>query len=401
MTKKNILFLSWQGGLGHITRDLAIVKALRERNPEIHISWLAHPLACKLLREAGEEVLLENHLGADYNQAIGKAAANFGFNLMKYLLLTQTAWGQNTRLLKQVLARYSFDLIIGDEPYEVIYAMFDHKLAVECPFISIEDFICATAMTNNPLEKFGFYRLNVAWVMNKPRFLEPRLVHLFVGEPEDVLDKPFGFLLPNRLTFAKKYYHFLGYVIRFDPLEYSDKSRARAELGYGKELLLLCATGGTAAGKELITLCGNAYSILKKDNPNLRMVCVCGELYGQKPPEAPSGVEVHEYIPDLYKHYAACDMAVVVGGGTTTVELTALRKPFIYFPLENQFDQQLFVTERLARHGAGIKMRFFQTTPETLAQAIRQNIDRPVSYNPIPTDGAQRGAEVISRYLGG
>jgi UDP-N-acetylglucosamine:LPS N-acetylglucosamine transferase len=222
-----------------------------------------------------------------------------------------------------------------------------------------------------------------------------------VGELEDILDKRFGFGLPNRRDIAKKYYQILGHVIRFDPAQYADKAKIKAKLGYGKEPLLICATGGTCAGKDLIELCGKAYTILKADIRDLRMVAVCGELYGSKPPMLPPGVELHHYLPNLYEHYAACDMAVVVGGGSTTVELTALRRPFVYFPLENQFDQQLYVAERLARQGAGIKMRFYETTPESLAEAIRKNIGKEVTWAPIRVDGAQKAAKLINQILTG
>ena len=46
------------------------------------------------------------------------------------------------------------------------------------------------------------------------------------------------------------------------------------------------------------------------------------------------GVKVVGYLPELYKHLAASDIAIVTGGGTVTLELTALEKPFLYFPLE-------------------------------------------------------------------
>ena len=36
---------------------------------------------------------------------------------------------------------------------------------------------------------------------------------------------------------------------------------------------------------------------------------------------------------ELYRHLAACDLAVVQGGLTTTMELTAAKRPFLYFPL--------------------------------------------------------------------
>jgi UDP-N-acetylglucosamine:LPS N-acetylglucosamine transferase len=92
-------------------------------------------------------------------------------------------------------------------------------------------------------------------------------------------------------------------------------------------------------------------------------------------------------------------MVVIVGGGTTTIELTALRRPFVFFPLENQFDQQLDVAERLARHRAGIKIRYFQTTPESLAQTIKAHIGKEVDWKPIPTDGAQKAAKLINSFV--
>ena len=263
----------------------------------------------------------------------------------------------------------------------------------------IEDFVGAEAMTRNLIEKIGVYQRNRFLAKDVPRIPASRLTHFFVGELEDIPDKRFGFLLPNRREFARQHYQFLGYIIRFNPAEYTDKAKVRRKLGYGEEPLIICATGGTFAGKEMLETCGKAYTILKKDMPDLHMVCVCGELFGTKPPELPQGVEFHGFLPDIYEHYAACDMAVVVGGGTTTAELTALRRPFVFFPLENQFDQQLYIAERLARQGAGIKMRYFETTPESLANTIRTSIGKEVKWKSIPIDGAQKAARLINGFL--
>jgi len=397
---KKVLFVSWQGGMGHITRDVAIVKELRRQNPQIEVSWIAHPLACKLLRDEGETILPETDLSADYNPAVPQIITNFRLNLMKYLALTGKTWAHNAELFKRIMSKYSFDLVIGDESYEIMRAMAQRTVQLNCRMILIEDLVGVQAMSRSPLEKFGAYKTNRR-LANRPARLGPGVIRFFVGELEDVPDSPFGFRLPNRREFAAKYYEFLGYVIRFDPAEYGDKTKLRKKLGYGKEPLLICATGGLSAGKELLELCGKAYLILKGDIPDLRMVAVCGELFGTKPPDLPAGVELHNYIPDLYKHYAACDMAVVVGGGTTTVELTALRRPFIFFPLENQFDQQVYIADRLARQGAGIKMRYYETTPQDLADAIKKNIGKEVSWPPIRTDGAERAAKLIDEILHG
>lgn len=400
MAPRNILFVSWQGGMGHITRDLAIVKEMRRVNPEIRVLWLAHSLASQLIRQTGENLLPESEYSADYNQVGTQALSGFRLNLMKYVQLTRKARTINVSLFEQVFARYPFDLVIGDESYEIADALGKGEVQMDCQMALIEDFVGLEAITHNPLETLGVYQRNRARILYAP-LVRSRLTHLFVGELDDIPDKRFGFLLPNRREFARKYYDFLGYVIRFDPADYTDKARNKASLGYGPGPLLICATGGTCAGKEMLEICGRAYPLLRKDIPDLHMVAVCGELFGLEPPQLPPGVELRTYIPDMYQHYAACDMAVVVGGGTTTVELTALRRPFIFFPLENQFDQQLCVAERLARHGAGIKMRYYETTVESLAQTIRKYIGREVDWKPIRTDGAQRAAQLINSILVG
>lgn len=399
MTGNSILFLSWQGALGHVTRDLAIVKELRRQNPKIRVSWMAHPLASQLIQQAGETLLPESKLGADYNQAAVSAYNNFRLDLMKYVKLGQKNWYQNIDMFRQVIAKYDFDLVIGDESYEIQAALCKGQIQLKPRMVMIEDFVGCEAMTGNLLEKIGVYRTNRFLAKDVPRIPASRLTHFFVGDLEDVPDKRFGFLLPNRREVSRQYYHFLGYVIRFDPAEYTDKAKIRKKLGYGEQPLIICATGGTFAGKEMLETCGKAYIVLKKDMPDLHMVCVCGELFGTKAPELPQGVEFHGFLPDIYEHYAACDMAVVVGGGTTTAELTALRRPFVFFPLENQFDQQLYVAERLARQGAGIKMKYFDTTPESLANTIRTNIGKEVDWKPIPVDGAQKAARLINGFL--
>jgi len=89
----------------------------------------------------------------------------------------------------------------------------------------------------------------------------------------------------------------------------------------------------------------------------------------------------------------------VQGGGTTTLELTALRRPFLYFPIEGQFGQQVYVAGQLARHRAGAKMQFSRTSPESLAEMVVANLGKEVDYAAIPTDGAQRAAHLVSELL--
>jgi len=131
------------------------------------------------------------------------------------------------------------------------------------------------------------------------------------------------------------------------------------------------------------------------------MVLICGPRIKPESIKAPPGGEVKGFVPRLYEHLAACDLAVVQGGGSTTLELTVLKRPFLYFPLEGHSEQEIAVASRLLRLGAGVKMSFSQTTEASLAEAALKNIGREVSYPSLPIDGASRAADLILPLLQG
>jgi UDP-N-acetylglucosamine:LPS N-acetylglucosamine transferase len=112
-----------------------------------------------------------------------------------------------------------------------------------------------------------------------------------------------------------------------------------------------------------------------------------------------NGLEIVGFVHNLYRHLAACDLAVVQGGLTTAMELTANRRPFIYFPLGHHFEQNFHVRHRLERYGAGRRMDFGSSTPAAIAAAIAEEIGRDVDYLPVETDGARRAAERIAELL--
>jgi UDP:flavonoid glycosyltransferase YjiC (YdhE family) len=129
------------------------------------------------------------------------------------------------------------------------------------------------------------------------------------------------------------------------------------------------------------------------------MIVVAGPRIDPNTLPATDGLEVRPYVPDLYRHLAACDLAVVQGGLTTLMELTANNRPFIYFPLERHFEQNLHVRHRLERYGAGRGMDYRNSPPEAIAAAIADEIGRAVNYRPVATGGATRADELIAELL--
>jgi len=400
MAKKRILYVSGSLGLGHVTRDLAIAKQLRIQCPEVDLSWLAVHPASLLLKEAGEKLLREANLYANVNIHAENAAKGFGMNVLKYASNESKTLFHNVKIFKQIIRREKFDIVISDEAYELTVGLAMKLVRLEAPFVMIYDFLGLDSMTNNPIERLGVNIANRIWAKCDRKLLPgQKNLGLFAGEPEDIPDKGLGFLLPNRRDHAGKYYKFTGYILPFNPAEYTDKSRIRTKLGYGREPLAVCSIGGTSIGKGLLELCGQAYPIIKQKVPDLRMVLICGPRLSVEDLEVAEAVEVSGYVPALYEHFAASDLTIVQGGGTATLELTALRRPFLYFPLANHCEQQIHVAGRLVRHQAGIKMVYSQTTPEILAEKVITNLGKKVNYPPIPVDGAQKAAQLISQLL--
>ena len=87
------------------------------------------------------------------------------------------------------------------------------------------------------------------------------------------------------------------------------------------------------------------------------------------------------------------------GGLTTSMELTANRRPFLYFPLRHHFEQSHHVAHRLDRYGAGRRMDFETATPEVIADAIAAEIGREVEYRPVDGGGAARAAALLAELL--
>jgi UDP-N-acetylglucosamine:LPS N-acetylglucosamine transferase len=132
--------------------------------------------------------------------------------------------------------------------------------------------------------------------------------------------------------------------------------------------------------------------------PDLHMIVVTGQRIDPQSLPTYDGLEIRAYVPELYRKLAACDLAVVQGGLTTAMELTASRRPVLYFPLRHHVEQNFHVRHRLDRYG-GSRMDIETAGPADIAAAIAREIGREVNYLPVATDGAARAAALIADLL--
>jgi predicted glycosyltransferase len=110
-------------------------------------------------------------------------------------------------------------------------------------------------------------------------------------------------------------------------------------------------------------------------------------------------MRVAGYVHDLFRTLACCDLAVVQGGLSTTMELVANRRPFIYVPLREHFEQNFHVANRLRRYGAPPPTAYDKATPERLAREMRHRLRSKVEYLPVETGGAVEAARLIAALI--
>lgn len=148
-------------------------------------------------------------------------------NLIDYTLKARSGWEKNVEVFKYVLSKEHFDLVIGDEAYETGIALKKNPAFKKFPFVWITDFVGMDVMGGGMKEKLAVSLLNRIYAMDdkpKKRVFDLKLL---VGELEDVPDKTFGFLLPDRREYARVVFQFVGYIFPFGPVDYADKRLIR------------------------------------------------------------------------------------------------------------------------------------------------------------------------------
>ena len=401
-SQRRVLWLSSPIGLGHIQRDLAIARRLREQNPDVVVDFLAGDPADRVVRHWGERVHPATRLLQNETAHFEGWAADHELHAFNALWDMDEIMTANFMTLADVVERDRYDLWIGDEGWDLDYFLHENPELKRAPYAFLTDFIGLLPMREDrtSTEFIRCWEKNAENVDHLRRHPDVRDVSILVGDEEDVLDREFGPDLPNMRQWAREHFRFSGYTFHFDPRALPERAALRAQLGYrSDERVILASVGGTRVGRGLLRKCAEAFTLIAAQIPESRLVLVGGPRLTEMEPAWGPRVEVRDYVPDLFAHHAAADLAIVQGGLTTTMELAALRTPFLYFPLRHHFEQQMHVARRLDRLGAGIRLDFEHTSPEALGAAMLEYLGKPVHSAPVTLDGTDRAARLIAGLL--
>jgi predicted glycosyltransferase len=397
--RRRALYVSSPIGLGHVRRDLAIAGELRARHPDLQIDWLTQHPVTQVLGEQGERVHPASRWLASESAHIESEAGEHDLNVFQAARRMDEIMVANFMVFQDLVADEPYDLWIVDEGWDVDHFLFDNPELKRTAYAWLTDFVGWLPMPEGGAAEAALTAdWNAERVERMRRYPRLRDRSIFVGNPGDLVDVPLGPELPTVRDWALERYTCTGYVT--GPGIPEAREALRAELGYRPgERICLVAVGGSGVGGPLLRRVAAAFPLAEKAIPGLRMIAVTGPRIDPASVPVPDGVEVRGYVPGLYRHLAAADLAVVQGGLTTTMELAAAGTPFIYVPLARHFEQQIHVAHRLAQYRAGRRLDYTALDPEYLAEAIVTEIDRPAGYRPVETDGAARAAALLAELL--
>jgi len=398
---KRVLYLSSPIGLGHARRDLAIVRELRTLRDDVHVDGLAQHPVTAFLGDARERVHPASAQLTNESAHIESEAHEHDLHAFQAIRRMDEILLANFSVTQELVDTGDYDLVVGDEAWDLDHFWHENPELKRAAYAWLTDFVGWLPMPDGGAhERMLTADYNAEMIEHVERFGRVRDRAIFVGDPGDIVADDFGPGLPQIREWTERHYDFSGYITGFDAATVGDRAALRSRLGYDTDAPLVVVTvGGSGVGEALLRKIVDAYPRLCKDVDALRMLVVAGPRVDTGSLPSYDGVEIRGYVPDLPEHLAACDAAIVQGGLTTTMELVATGRPFLYLPLGNHFEQQRHVRHRLDRHRAGRCLDYRDTDADELAAALVEQLNVSPDYLPVPSDGATRAAGLLAELL--
>jgi len=398
---KRVLYVSSPIGLGHARRDLAVARELRALRPGLQIDWLAQDPVTRLLEAEGERIHPLSARLASESRHIESEAGEHELHAFQAIRRMDEVLILNFMIFQNAVEQGGYDLVIGDEAWDIDHYWHEHPELKRAALAWFTDFVGFVPMPEGGMrEAILSADYNAEMIGHVERNPGVRDRAIFVGEPADIAPLSFGAGLPTMREWVPRHFDFAGYIIGQHPRSFGPREALREALGYRPdERVCVVTVGGSGVGTHLIRRILQSWPLTRARRPELRMIVVAGPRIAPQSLGAPPAVELHAFMPDLDRHLAACDLALVQGGLTTCMELTAAGTPFIYFPLRNHFEQNFHVPHRLDRYGAGRRLAYSSATPEAIADAIVDVLGAPPSFRPVDAGGAARAASMLAQLI--
>ena len=275
------LYLSSPIGLGHARRDLAIAEQLRRLHPDLQIDWLTQHPVTRVLEEAGERVHPASRVAAPTSRRTSRHESGEhdlhvvpGHPARWTRSWSTTSWSSTTSS-----SETPYDLVIGDEAWDVDYFLHENPELKRFSFAWLTDFVGWLPMPDGgEREAAADRRLQRRDARAaSPLPADPR-PQIFVGNPDDIVDDAVrsgpaerSASGPTRTTTSRATSRASSRRRR------RRRQRSRRELGYGPDdVLCVVAVGGSGRRRALLRRVLDAVPAGPARVPALRFLVVTG-----------------------------------------------------------------------------------------------------------------------------
>ena len=188
-------------GLGHILRDLAIARALREQMPDLAIEWLAQPPVTRVLEEHGETIHPASaELASESAHWESEAAAQHDLHAFYAFRRMDEIFCANYMLFDDVVRETPYDLWVGDESWEVDHFLHENPERKIAPYAFLTDVtgFLPVDPDGDPREADLCADYNAEIIEHLDRFPYVRDRSVFIGGFDELPDASLGPGLPRR-----------------------------------------------------------------------------------------------------------------------------------------------------------------------------------------------------------
>ena len=332
-------FFSSPIGLGHVTRDIAIVNNLKD----ISINFVTGSGAAKILKK------LEYKVNDIYNPP--------SFIVENGMLNNQTKWLWNyfqyykncKKISEKIIKINNSDLIISDEDFASLTVAQNLKI----PNILITD-VLETKFTKGIASlierKMNKSMMNI--IKNCDVVIIPE-----EGHDQDNIKR-------------------VGPIVR--EINFS-REELRKKFSFNK-ITIIISIGGTDAGLFLIE---KSIESILKINQDIEIVVVSGPAINKKF----SNVRNLGFVDNLHELIFASDLIISLAGKSTIDEAKAYGTPGIFIPIKGHFEQE---------HNAKTEGFVFENI-NNLETLILEKLEQ--KRNRVNTDGARLASEIIKKMI--
>ncbi len=337
-TMNNCDFFSSPIGLGHVTRDIAIVNNLKD----LSVNFVTGSGAAQILKK------LEYNVDDVYNPPSFVVENGVLNNQAKWLWNYYQYYKNCKNISKKIIKQNNSELIISDEDFASLTIAQELKI----PNILITD-VLETKFTKG-ITSFIEKKMNKS-MMNIIKNCDIVII------PEDGED----------LDNIKR----IGPIVR--KTNYS-REELRKKFSFNKKTILI-SVGGTNAGLFLIQ---KSITAILKLNLDVEIILVTGPSITKEF----ENVRNLGFVDNLHEVIYASDLVISLAGKSTIDEVNAYGTPGIFIPIKGHFEQE----DNSKNEG------FSFEDINRLEKLILEKLDE--KRNRINTNGAELAAEIIKKF---